>query len=363
MKYSVLTLSFITLLGLQDLNAQARKYSNEFLAIGVSARALGMANATVASVEDVTSGYWNPAGLNYVENNLQVGLMHAEYFAGIAKYDYGAVAIPTKDHKRTLGFSIIRFGVDDIPYTLFLKEPDGTINYDNISSFSIADYAFVFSYAQPIAWKNLKVGANLKVVHRVAGSFAHAWGFGLDAGAQLDLKPWKFGVMLRDVTTTYNAWSFSFTDEEQAVFAQTNNVIPENSYELTLPKAILGAAYSHKMGEKFGITAEVNFDVSTDGKRNVLISADPLSIDPHMGVELNYNEFVYLRGGVGNIQKALSDVDNSEIYTLQPNLGVGLKLKNILIDYAYTDIGNQSQTLYSHVFSLRLDINRSEKPQ
>lgn len=345
-----------------DLHAQGRKYSNEFLAIGVSARALGMGNASVASVEDVTAGYWNPAGLNRVQNNLQVGLMHAEYFAGIAKYDYGAVAIPTKDRKRTLALSIIRFGVDDIPYTLFLKEPDGTINYDNISSFSVADYAFMFSYAQPIAWKNLKVGANLKVVHRSAGSFAKAWGFGLDAGAQLDLNKWRFGVMLRDITTTFNAWSFSFSDKEQAVFAQTNNVIPENSYELTLPKMILGAAYQHQFGDNFGLLGEINLDVTTDGRRNVLLSASPFSIDPHLGVEFNYNQFVFLRGGIGNIQRALSDVDDSTILTVQPNLGVGLKIKNIVIDYAYTDIGNQSQALYSHVFSLRLDINRSEKP-
>jgi hypothetical protein len=38
-----------------------RKYSNEFMNIGVDAAALGMANAVVASTDDVNSGYWNPA--------------------------------------------------------------------------------------------------------------------------------------------------------------------------------------------------------------------------------------------------------------------------------------------------------------
>ena len=41
----------------------APKYSNEFLAVGVGARALGMGNAFTAVTNDVTSGYWNPAGL------------------------------------------------------------------------------------------------------------------------------------------------------------------------------------------------------------------------------------------------------------------------------------------------------------
>jgi hypothetical protein len=42
---------------------QAPKYSNEFLSIGVGARALGMSNSCVAGVNDVTSGYWNPQAL------------------------------------------------------------------------------------------------------------------------------------------------------------------------------------------------------------------------------------------------------------------------------------------------------------
>ena len=335
---------------------QARKYSNEFLAIGVSARALGMGNATVASVADVTSGYWNPAGLNGVESDFQVGLMHSEYFAGIAKYDYAGVAIPGKDGKRTLGFSMIRFGVDNIPNTLFLIEPDGTINYDNVSSFSVADYAFMFHYAQPLAWNDLKVGATAKVIHRSAGAFARAWGFGIDAGAQYKHNNWRFGLMARDITTTFNAWSFNFTEEEEAIFALTNNVIPENSYEITLPRLILGASYTHQFGDNIGLMAEMNLNLTTDGKRNVLLSADPVSIDPVLGLELNYVEIIYLRAGIGNIQRTLADTGDEQITTWQPNMGVGLRLKNITIDYAYTDLGNRSQALYSHVFSLKLDI-------
>src|SRR5262245_39145801 len=70
------------------IKSQTRKYSNEFLNIGVGARALGMGNANVASTEGVNAGYWNPSGLLKQKNDLEVGLMHAEYFAGIAKYDY-----------------------------------------------------------------------------------------------------------------------------------------------------------------------------------------------------------------------------------------------------------------------------------
>src|SRR5437763_6306141 len=129
---------------------QFRKYSNEFLNIGAGARGLAMGGAQVASAEDGNAGYWNPAGLVNVIDNASVSLMHAEYFAGIGKYDYLSAAIPMSGSYRTLGFSLLRFGVDDIPNTLFLVQPDGSLNYNNIQSFSSSDYAFLISYAQVI---------------------------------------------------------------------------------------------------------------------------------------------------------------------------------------------------------------------
>src|SRR5207237_10474311 len=95
-------------------------------------------------------GYRNPAALVGVKDHLNVNLMHSEYFAGIGKYDYESVAFPLSNNKRTIGISALRFAVDDIMNTLFLVEPDGSINYNNIQAFSSADYAFIFSFAQKL---------------------------------------------------------------------------------------------------------------------------------------------------------------------------------------------------------------------
>jgi len=231
-----LTALLIGLFLLQDHSyAQFRKYSNEFLNIGAGARGLAMGSAQVASVQDATAGYWNPAGLAGVKDNPNATVMHAEYFAGIGKYDYGALAIPVQDNKRTIGFSLLRFAVDDIPNTLYLVEPDGSINYNNIQTFSSADYAFLFSYAQNLKEtenSRLSFGANAKVIYRKVGSFANAWGFGLDAGIQMQGKNWRWGITARDVTTTFNAWSFKFTEREKEVLYLTNNEIPVKSTEM-----------------------------------------------------------------------------------------------------------------------------------
>ena len=116
----------LLLIALAPANGQVRKYSNEFLSIGVGARGMAMSGAQVASVDDVTAGYWNPAGLAQVKYNFQGSFMHAEYFAGIAKYDYAAVGRAIDDYS-SAAFSVIRFGVDDIPNTTELIDAGGNI--------------------------------------------------------------------------------------------------------------------------------------------------------------------------------------------------------------------------------------------
>jgi len=347
-------------------SAQFRKYSNEFLNIGAGARGLSMGSSQVASVQDGTAGYWNPAGLTGVKET-SVNLMHAEYFSGIGKYDYLSLAIPTTNGKRTLGFTALRFGVDDIMNTLFLVEPDGTINYNNIQEFSSADYAFIFSLGQKLketANKKVNFGMNAKVIHRSVGSFAKAWGFGLDAGLQIHGKKWRFGFAGRDITTTFNSWSFTFTEREKQALYLTNNEIPVKSTELTAPRLIVGAARDFKLGKTVNLLAEANIDLTFDGRRNTLVSSDPVSADPKLGLELNINNAFFVRGGINNFQRALSDGDTlnqKKVWIYQPSAGAGFKAGNVQLDYAFVNLANQSNPLFTHVFSLRIDFNNNNK--
>lgn len=355
----VLSATLLLLFAVNITMAQAPKYSNEFLAIGVGARSLAMSKATVATVDDVTSGYWNPAGLNGIKKDFSVALMHSEYFAGIAKYDYAGFGLKI-DSQSTIGFSYIRFGVDDIPNTIDLVDNNGQVNYDRITTFSATDNAFLISYARKTPIKGLDIGVNTKIIYRKIGDFASAWGFGIDAGAQYDLKDWKFGAMFRDITSTFNAWTFTLNDRTVEVFQQTGNEIPENGMEITLPRLILAAGRDFKY-KKFYVLPEVNFDITFDGQRNTLIQGDPVSIDPYFGLELSFAKIVFLRGGMGNFQKTQAEVGTHKVTTFQPNIGAGLSFKGVSIDYALTDIGDQSVALYSNVFSLRVDLNKPQR--
>src|SRR5438128_11443393 len=101
MKLKELTAFVLAVMACVNVSGQFRKYSNEFLNIGAGGRGLAMGGAQVASVNDGTAGYWNPAGLVGVKDNAQINMMHAEYFAGNSKYDYVSIAFPATNKKRT----------------------------------------------------------------------------------------------------------------------------------------------------------------------------------------------------------------------------------------------------------------------
>ena len=331
-----------------------RNYSNEFLNIGVDASALGMSNAVVASSNDVNSGYWNPAGLLHLEDS-EIAIMHSSYFANIANYNYIAFAMPLDD-RSAVGLSLIRFGVDDILDTTKLIDQQGVINYDRINLFSAADYALIFSYAKKLPITGLNFGVNAKVIRRIIGDFASSWGFGLDAGIQFESNDWKFGLMARDITTTFNSWAIDtdrLQDIKDAIPGQ-NQEEPEAT-ELTLPKLQLGVSKLFTFNYDYTLRTEIDL-ICRFEENNDIISSSFMSVNPALGLEFGYTDLVFLRAGVGNFQNELQ-LDNSSPLTFQPNFGIGFKYNGIFLDYAFTDIGDQSGALYSNVFSLKIDLS------
>ena len=355
MKYTALALVMcITTL------ASAQKFVNEFLNIGVGARAHGMFGSVVANGEDLTSAYWNPAGLIGLENSLEINAMHANWFGGIAGYDYISIGKKFKEKNAAAAVTLIRMGIDNIPNTLNLIGPDGNVDYNRIETFSTADYAFMISYAKAMDEEGkLSLGGNLKVIHRSIGSFGSAWGFGVDIGAKYKvLKNITLGLTAKDITTTFNAWSFNLSEDEKSTFNDTGNEIPVSSNEVTLPRLVLGIAYQTNIGSNFSLLAETDLTFSTYGREAALVSKNRLEIDPTLGIEIGYMNKAFLRFGMGNIQRRVNieNFDESTI-EIQPNVGLGLKLGRLTVDYALTNLGDRTDILVSHIFSVGIAFN------
>ncbi|WP_018478395.1 putative type IX sorting system protein PorV2 [Pontibacter roseus] len=347
--------------GLATAQVSTPKYSNEFLNIGVGARALGMGNVQVAVANDATAGFWNPAGLLRLPNRYNIALMHSELFAGVAKNDYGSFAMPI-DSSSALAVSVIRLGVDDIVDTRRLQNEYGYIQYDSIRFFSVADYAMLLSYARKSNLiEGLQLGVNAKIIYRNVGEFANAWGFGFDAGAQLRRDTWHFGLMAKDITTTFTAWTHNVEALEET-YQQTGNDLPENTAELTLPRLVLGVGKSFTFTDKISGLLATDLDVTFDGKRNVLLKSGFASLDPHIGMELAYAQTVFVRGGINNYQQ-YKTFEGGTSSKVQPNFGVGFHNNGLNIDLAMSRVNGRDSNmangggLYSVIISLGYSFN------
>ena len=169
-------------------------YANDFLSIGVGGRALGMGSAYTAVANDVTAGYWNPAGLSKVEFP-EIILMHDQRYGDIVNYNYGAAAMKlSKDE--TVGISAVVLSVSGVPNTLSAgldingnpisssgasADSLDRLNYANITFFGETDVALIGSYAKRCS-DDFSYGANVKFIRRSIGS-TYGTGIGFDVGA------------------------------------------------------------------------------------------------------------------------------------------------------------------------------------
>lgn len=354
----VVSLLFIIVTHFLFAQGNTPKYSNEYLNIGIDARAFGLGLSMTSHVDDVSAVYWNPAGLNDLKADHQLEMMHATYFAGIANYDFAAYA-RRLDEKSSVGISALRFSVDDIADTRFLFDATGAVNYNNIQFFSASDYAFFLTYARELPiLGGIKTGGSVKVLHRIVGKFATSWGFGMDLSAKKTFGKWMVGLMAKDVFGTFNAWSHN-ADEVSKTYTLTGNAIPESTLEITLPRLIAGISRNVRLTEAFSVLATADLVWTFDGKRNTVLRTDFGSLDPMGGLEISYKNLAFLRGGVNQFQQ-IEDFNGTQSWSFQPNAGIGIKIREVAIDYALTDIGDQSAGLYSNVFSIKVDFNARE---
>jgi len=310
------------LLSVTSINAQPEfgKYAGEFMAIGIGGRPLGMGGAFTGVADDVTSGYYNPAGLANL-NYPQLALMHSEQFGELVNYDYASVGIPFQDDL-SFGVSVMRLAVDGIPDTreALINGQTGTqiydinhiyarLNYDAITEFSNQDWAIYLTFAKRHS-KNFYWGANIKIIRRDIAEFG-ATGIGFDLGAMYSpMDNLYIGANVQDVTTTLVAWNTGLN-------------------ELISPTLKIGSSY--KFVEILGgyIMPALDFDIRFENRQfasNFNIGA--VSFDMHAGLEWNIENLIYIRGGYNDVK--------------QFTVGAGVKLPKLNIDYSFARF-NQSE--------------------
>jgi hypothetical protein len=88
-----------------------------------------------------------------------------------------------------------------------------------------------------------------------------------------------------------------------------------------------------------------------------LVSSKYVNLDPRLGIEIGYNNLIFLRGGYGTLQRVIDFTGNKTLKGM-PSIGLGIQLSKLAIDYALSNAFNQGLIGMSNVVSLRLSINR-----
>ena len=114
--------------------------------LGFGARAIGMGQAFTALADDPTAVFWNPAGLEFI-NQQSATFFHTTLFEGV-QYDYLGYAYPTLD-LGSFGIGIGRIGVSGLIRRDAFGEPEG--------EFTVDDYQVFFSYAKALPWYSQEI--------------------------------------------------------------------------------------------------------------------------------------------------------------------------------------------------------------
>ncbi|MFQ5638116.1 MAG: PorV/PorQ family protein [bacterium] len=308
------------------------KYAGEFLGLGVGGRSLGMGSASVSIARDVTSGYWNPAGLAYL-NYPEFMLMHSSQFSGVINYDYGSFGLPV-GQRRSLGLSIFRVGVDDIKKTA-LRNPDVGLGDTYVDEngqtvrntpfvenlFASTDYAFFLTYAKWVS-AAFSYGGNVKLIYRSLGDNS-AWGVGFDVGFMFNpVSKLIVGINLQDVTSTMLAWD---TGRKELI---TPSVRTGLSYPITL--SVMGGH----------IQPAVDFVIRFENRREAAQAhIGNTSIDINLGWEYQYRDVFALRVGSTEVGRFTA--------------GAGLHFPKLHLDYAFLSHESLGNT---HRISARLTL-------
>ena len=291
---------------------QFRKYAGEFMSIGVDARAQGMGGAVSSLSAGVASLFYNPAGIRGIQKT-EISFMHTQQMIASVNYDFLAAGF-TQDDNRVIAFSLVRLGIDNIKDSrqaqrIINQAGDWNIDFSQVTDFNASDYIFTLAVAQN--WKQRWTwGVNLKLIRRNLAEY-HANGLGLDLGLQRTFKENIYwGLTLKNVTTTLIAWD-------------------TGSKELVKPELYSGAGYLLNL-TKLNSTFLPVIDIilrAENRQQSAETHLGNLSFDYAAGLEYSYHSIIFVRSGLDEIHRL--------------NLGVGLQIPHVRVDYAYTSYDSE----------------------
>jgi len=279
----IFVLVIVLILGLQTLQAQyaedALRYSQ--LGLGVSARELGMGNATVGGVNDYSALFWNPAGLALErDNEFSFGLSNLGYSNDVSYLgtkttsnsnvlnlnNLGIVyAVPTTRGSLTFAFGFNRAANYTTTASMNAFNPSSSftqstylLNQTNIPSMLY----LVDTLGRPILKGNVQQAINV-----LEGGGLNHWTIGgaMDVGPNLSI-----GVSLNFASGSYSYDQTVNENDIRNLYTISPNDFSQFTYENTINddisgfNALFGLMYRNPGKYSIGVAIRTatNYDIS-----------------------------------------------------------------------------------------------------
>ncbi len=261
------------------------KYAGDPYSLGVGARALGMGGATIAGPFDASVGYWNPAGLNYLQGK-EILAMHAETFGSLLNHEFigfGSYHDSTATF-RSYGFYFYYLGGGGIKITDF---DVGTQRPFVVREASHGDYLLAGSVAGKIK-NRIDFGVTVKIIYKDIDTIS---GYGLTADFGLLYKyngNIQFGLVVTDITSGFIRYSTGTTE----------SIVPTLK-----PGLLIQKKYKDFTG-RFAMSGDIKFEGIKEAAQYWMGES---SLDTHFGLEGSYKEKLFGRLGfdIGNFTGGL----------------------------------------------------------
>tara|TARA_B100000315_G_C14572279_1_gene586203 strand:- start:698 stop:1684 length:987 start_codon:yes stop_codon:yes gene_type:complete len=324
--YQIVIIFIICNLAYSDNEAVTKVATSaaNWLKIENGVRGISMGGSQVASGRGMTGVHYNPASIAFIEGS-EVFYSKSYYLAGIS---HNTIAYGTRlSSADYFGLHLFYLNSGDMAVTTE-AEPDGTGETFNVLNLSLR-----LTYARQLT-DRLRVGGSLKYIREQIFT-VRMQSFVFDLGSNFDTG--IYGLILGMSVSNFGP-DVIFHGEGLEIVVDDDIATDEKVSKIT-------RKFSVPLTFRLGLQKDLWGDDETTNRLTVSVDAiNPIDYTVYggLGIEYSWRELAFIRGGTHLAHD-----------TAGMSVGGGIKIRGIMVDYAYVNYGILEET---HQFGISLEF-------